>query len=77
MLYTSLGDPAPCVSEDGADGLVMRRDVETDSPSGVTVLYVDQWRDELGELARRIATFLGIAPAEVYSTIKVVLYPPQ
>jgi hypothetical protein len=75
VLYTSLGDPVPCLSEDGANGLVLRRDVENGLPSGVTVLYVDQWRDKLGELSRRIGGFLGIAPADIFVAIKAALQP--
>ena len=38
VLYLSIGDPRPAISEEVGDDILLRRDLETDEVVGLTIL---------------------------------------
>ena len=46
ILYISLGEPVPSISEEKEEGILIRRDIETGEITGVTILdYKDRLKN--------------------------------
>ncbi|QYR20785.1 DUF2283 domain-containing protein [Paenibacillus sp. sptzw28] len=51
VLYLSFGDPRPSFTEDYADGVYVRYDMDTDELSGITIIDFSKRTEQLRHLS--------------------------
>ena len=73
VLYISKDEPVPSLTEEGADGLLLRYAISDDKPCGVTVVSFHQtWAGHEGDLATRIAKFLDVTPSSAERALMAI-----
>jgi uncharacterized protein YuzE len=61
VLYLYKDRPRPALTEEGADGLMLRFAIDDEKPCGITVLaYRRNWLDHRDLLAEHVSKFLDI-----------------
>jgi uncharacterized protein YuzE len=75
VLYLTTRPGVPARSRHGRMGLVLRYDVETDEPIGVTVVdFAEFWRHRIDELVDEIAAHLRTSRHIAYEAVRSQLH---
>lgn len=70
VLYVALDEPRAAESETSPDGLLLRYDMATGEPCGVTAIRMALWRNRLPELSERVGHFLRISAGDVLKAVR-------
>lgn len=78
VLYLFLDPPEAAFSEEGPDGICLRRRESDEAPCGVTVLnYWEDWGDLQERLASHVAAFLSMPVGDVSKALPTPSSAPE
>jgi hypothetical protein len=75
VLYINLGDPREDYVEEQDEGVLLRHDLSTDAPCGVTGMgFREVWEARRISLERLVSEFLDSSPLEIRGVINTALF---